>query len=143
MAKQKLFFKGFGATHPKYQTPHKSLIYQMLWSSVLVVSGTFDQLTDMLIFASFIAYGSGAAGLLYMKMKGKLVTNPEDGTTQRIKITAKVIGYPVIPVLFLLVAIGLVFNTLLTMPNESMVGLSFIAIGIPVYYLVKKQHAAK
>lgn len=143
MAKQKLFFKGFGATHPKYQTPHKSLIYQMLWSSVLVISGTFDQLTDMLIFASFIAYGSGAAGLLYMKMKGKLVTNPVDGTTQRIKITAKVIGYPVIPILFLLVAIGLVLNTLITMRNESMVGLSFIAIGIPVYYIVKKQHAAK
>jgi APA family basic amino acid/polyamine antiporter len=44
--------------------PHKSLLFQMIWSSVLVMSGTFDQLTDMLIFASFIAYGSGAAGLI-------------------------------------------------------------------------------
>ena len=141
MAKQKLFFKSFGETHPKYHTPHKSLLFQMIWSSVLVMSGTFDQLTDMLIFASFIAYGSGAASLLYMKMLGKKVINEEDGSIQRVKITAKVIGYPVIPIIFLLVAIGLVINTLITMPNESLTGLSFIAIGIPIYYIVKKQNA--
>ena len=105
------------------------------------MSGTFDQLTDMLIFASFIAYGSGAAGLLYMKMLGKKVINEEDGSIQRVKITAKVIGYPVIPIIFLLVAISLVINTLITMPNESLTGLSFIAIGIPIYYIVKKQNA--
>jgi APA family basic amino acid/polyamine antiporter len=52
-----------------------------------------------------------------------------------------VIGYPVIPIIFLLVAIGLVVNTLITMPNESLTGLSFIAIGIPIYYIVKKQNA--
>lgn len=144
MAKQKLFFKSFGKTHPKYHTPHISLLFQMVWSSVLVISGTFDQLTDMLIFASFIAYGSGAAGLLYMKMKGKKIM-PEaadgiDAEPKRLKITAKVIGYPVIPIVFLLFSIGLVINTIITMPQESLVGLSFIAIGIPVYFLVKRQY---
>lgn len=144
MAKQKLFFKSFGETHPKYQTPYKSLLFQMIWSSVLVMSGTFDQLTDMLIFASFIAYGSGAAGLLYMKIKGKpnhnLNPGGEHNNTGRFKITAKVIGYPVIPILFLLFSIGLVVNTLVTMPKESITGLSFIVIGIPIYYLVKRQY---
>jgi basic amino acid/polyamine antiporter, APA family len=140
MAKQKLFFKNFGATHAKYHTPHISLIFQMIWSSILVMSGTFDQLTDMLIFASFIAYGSGAAGLLYMKMVGKKVINEADGSVQRFKITAKVIGYPVIPIIFLLVSTGLVVNSLITMPKESLTGLSFIALGIPIYFIVKKQH---
>lgn len=143
MARQKLFFKKFGETHTKYQTPHISLLFQMIWSSILVISGTFDQLTDMLIFASFIAYGSGAAGLLYMKMKGKKITtvNSENQTVvTRFKITSKVIGYPVIPIIFLLFCIGLIINTLITMPYESLTGLSFIVIGIPIYFLVKKQN---
>ncbi len=143
MAKQKLFFKSFGKTHPKHHTPHVSLFFQMIWSSILVISGTFDQLTDMLIFASFIAYGSGAAGLLYMKIKGKKIQGSNDGISaepKRFKITAKVIGYPVIPIVFLLFSIGLVINTLITMPNESLTGLSFIALGIPVYFIVKRQY---
>jgi len=144
MAKQKLFFKSFGKTHPKHHTPYVSLLFQMVWSSILVISGTFDQLTDMLIFASFIAYGSGAAGLLYMKMRGKkMPSNDNDGINvgpKRFKITAKVIGYPVIPIVFLLFAIGLVINTIITMPNESLTGLSFIALGIPVYFIVKRQY---
>lgn len=137
MAKKNLFFKSFGETHPKYHTPHISLFYQMIWSSVLVISGTFDQLTDMLIFASFIAYGSGAAGLLYMKYVGKKIQMP-DGTVQHQRITAKVIGFPVIPIVFLLFCIALVGNTLFTYTSESLTGLAFIAIGIPLYFVFQK-----
>jgi len=133
MAKKNLFFKRFGATHPKYQTPHISLIYQAVWASVLVISGTFDQLTDMLIFASFIAYGSGAAGLIYIKIKNRRGTQPE------INIK-KVFGYPVVPVLFVLFCIGLVVNTLISMPEESLTGLSFIALGIPVYFYLRRKN---
>jgi len=140
MANKDLFFKTFGETHPKYHTPHKSLWWQMIWSSVLVISGSFDQLTDMLVFASFIAYGSGAAGLLYMKYKGKKIIHP-DGRVEVLRITKKVFGFPVIPVLFLLFCIGLVVNTLNTKTEESLTGLAFIAAGIPLYFLFKKKSA--
>jgi APA family basic amino acid/polyamine antiporter len=138
MAKKDLFFKSFGETHPKYHTPHVSLVYQMIWSSILVISGTFDQLTDMLIFASFIAYGSGAAGLLYMKYKGKQIRQP-DGTMQHVRITTKVIGFPVIPIVFLIFCVGLVANTLYVYRQESLTGLGFIALGIPLYFLFRKK----
>ena len=138
MATKGLFFKVFGEVHPKYHTPHKSLILQMIWSSVLVISGSFDQLTNMLVFASFIAYGSGAVGLLIMKYKGK-VTTQENGSVDRLRITAKVIGFPVIPILFLLFCIGLVINTLFSQTEESLIGLGFIALGIPLYFVFRKQ----
>lgn len=138
MANKGLFFSTFAETHPKYHTPHKSLWYQMIWSSILVISGSFDQLTDMLVFASFIAYGSGAAGLLYMKYKGKRITHP-DGRVETLRITKKVIGFPVIPILFLLFCIGLVINTLNTKTEESLTGLAFIAAGIPLYFIFRKK----
>ncbi|MFI5171098.1 MAG: APC family permease [Chitinophagales bacterium] len=126
MARQNLFFKSFGKTHPKYQTPHKSLIIQMIWSSILVISGTFDQLTEMLIFASFIFYGSGALGIMIMKRKGLL--------------PVKVYGYPFVPAIFVLFCIGLVINTLITSPVLSLTGLSFFALGIPVYFMIRKRN---
>ncbi len=124
MAKKNLFFKSFASVHPKYQTPHIALIYQLIWSSILVCTGTFDQLTDMLIFASFIFYGSGALGLIIMKRKGK--------------IKAKVFGYPYVPILFIAFCIGLVANTIITMPRESITGIIFILLGIPVYFLFQR-----
>lgn len=143
MAGKGLFFPAFGETHPKFHTPHRSLIFQMIWSILLVISGTFDQLTNMLVFASFLAYGSGAAGLLYMKYKGKPVVQ-DDGSVQRLKITARVIGFPVIPIIFLLFCIALVVNTLVTMPQESLTGLGFISLGIPLFFLFRnKQDRSK
>ncbi len=126
MAQKKLFFKSFSKIHPKYQTPHISLWFQMLWSSILVLSGTFDQLTEMLVFASFIFYGSGALGLILMKRKGI--------------ITTKVYGYPYVPIIFILFCIGLIINTLITSPEISLTGLSFFVLGIPIYFIVKNQN---
>lgn len=120
MAEKGLFFKSFGAVHPAYHTPYKSLLLQMAWSSVLVLTGTFDQLTNMLIFASFIFYGSGALGLLIMKRRGV--------------IRARVFGYPWIPVLYALFCAGLVLNTLLTDFRESAWGLLLMCTGIPLYF---------
>lgn len=119
MANAGVFFPAAGSIHPKYKTPHWALLMQMIWAIVLVISGTFDQLTDMLIFAGFIFYGSAALGLLLMKRK-KL-------------ITVKVFGYPYVPAVYFLFCIGLVVNTLITMPRESITGLFLIALGVPLY----------
>ncbi len=146
MAKTKLFFKSFASVHSKFHTPHISLMFQAVWASVLVISGTFDQLTNMLVFASFIAYGSGAVGLIYMKMRGKKVPDLSNEILDkpaviRQKITVKVFGYPYIPIVFILFCIGLIINTLITMPAESLTGLTFMVLGIPVYYYLRRRNS--
>lgn len=128
MAKDNLFFKSAGSHHSKYRTPHISLLIQGLWASALVLSGTFDQLTDMLIFASFIFYGAGAFGVFILRKK--MID------TERVY---KVPGYPVIPFVFVLFCVALVLVTIIENPRDSGIGLSLVLIGIPFYIFWKRK----
>jgi APA family basic amino acid/polyamine antiporter len=127
MAQDRLFFKKVAHYHPKFRTPSTSLLIQGIWSSVLVLSGTFDQLTDMLIFASFIFYGAGAIGVFVLRTKMK--------DTPR---TFKTFGYPVVPAIFALFCATLVIVTILQNPRDAGIGLGLVLIGIPFYLIWKK-----
>lgn len=122
MANDNLFFKTAGKYHPKFRTPHISLLMQGFWASALVLSGSFDQLTDMLIFASFIFYGSGAFGVFVLRRKMKDEHRPY-----------KVFGYPFIPGIFVLFCIALVLVTIVQNPRDAGIGLALVLIGIPFY----------
>jgi basic amino acid/polyamine antiporter, APA family len=119
MAQEKVFFAHAGRVHPVYRTPHVALIYSAVWSVMLVCSGTFDQITDLVIFASYAFFGLAAWGLMRMKRKGLIRT--------------KVIGYPVIPVVVILFCVALVINTLVIQTRASLLGLLLIASGVPFY----------
>jgi basic amino acid/polyamine antiporter, APA family len=123
MAKEKMFFSRAGNTHKKHNTPHFSLWLQFAWASVLVISGTFDQLTDMLIFAAFIFYGSGALGLFVLKIKGQY---PE-----------KTFGYPIFPALFIIFCLFIIGSSFVQRPLESFAGVGLVLTGIPVYFYLK------
>lgn len=110
--------------------PGNSLLWQGIWASVLVLSGTFDQLTDMLIFAVYIFYGATATGVFILRRRMPDVHRPY-----------KVWGYPVVPGIFVLFCIGLFFNTIVTRPREAMIGLTLILTGIPVYFLFRKKQS--
>lgn len=126
MSQEGVFFTRAKEVHSKYHTPAVALIIAMIWSCILVLSGTFDQLTDMLIFAAFIFYAAGALGLIIAKRRGQ--------------ITAKTFGYPWMPILFILFCIVLVGNTLYVYPKESMTGLLLILIGLPAWwYFTRKR----
>ena len=127
MARDKMFFKKAASIHHKYNTPDWSLFIQAIWAIILVFSGTFDQLTDMLVFASFLFYGSTALGVILMRIK-----HPE------IERTYKVIGYPFVPIVFCLFCICLFISTIINQPYEAIWGLSLIATGLPVYYWLNK-----
>ncbi|MFQ5446543.1 MAG: APC family permease [Saprospiraceae bacterium] len=129
MAKKGLFFKKAAHIHPKYHTPSKALVMFAIWSSVLVFSGTFDQLTDMMVFAQFIFYGLVVAGVFVLRKK-----MPEAPRSY------KVLGFPVVPILFLLFCAGLLANTLMERPREAGMGLVLIALGTPFYFLFKKKN---
>ncbi len=123
MARNGLFFRTAAWCHPAYNTPSNALVLQAGWASVLILSGSFDQLTDMLIFASFIYYGSTAFGVFVLRRKMPDAPRPY-----------RVIGYPVVPALFVLFCASLVVITLYTRPREAFMGLALILAGLPFYF---------
>jgi APA family basic amino acid/polyamine antiporter len=127
MAREGMFFRRAGATHPIYNTPHVSLVLQCIWASVLVMSGTFDQLTDMLIFAAFIFYGAAAFGLLRLKSK-KIITD-------------KVWGYPAFPVLFIVFCVLITLSSFIQRPLASTTGIILVLTGIPFYFYWRNKKA--
>lgn len=129
MAKKGLFFRSAGYVHPKYKVPTKSLVIFSVWSSVLVFSGTFDQLTDMLVFVQFIFYGLVIYGVFILRKKMPNAERPY-----------KVIGYPVVPMLYLLFCAGLLVNTLLEQFREAGIGLLLTILGTPFYLYFKKNY---
>lgn len=128
MAKDHLFFRSAGNVHPVFKTPYTSLVIQGLWSCLLVLSGTFDQLTDMLIFASFIFYGAGAFGVFILRKKFKETPRPY-----------KAIGYPVLPMIFVLFCATLVIVTIIQNPRDAGIGLALVLSGLPFYAVWKKR----
>ncbi|MBL7998326.1 MAG: amino acid permease [Candidatus Kapabacteria bacterium] len=138
LASDNLFFKSIGTVHPKYNTPHISLWIQCVWSSVLVLSGTFETLTDMLIFVSWIFYGMSAYGVILLRK-----------TLPHIERPYKVPFYPVIPLTFVSISIlFLVFvlwgdidayikGTVSSIPSLS--GLLLTMSGMPLYYWFDKK----
>lgn len=124
MAQGNFFFKNAAKVHPVHRTPSVALLYTMVWSCILVVSGTFDMLTNMVIFAGFLFYGLIGVALFKMKRNGR--------------ITTKVIGYPVIPAIVLLFSIALLINTIYTQPKQSLIGLALVLSGVFFYFYFKR-----
>ncbi|TWI83084.1 APA family basic amino acid/polyamine antiporter [Lacibacter cauensis] len=127
MAQGNFFFKKAATVHPVYRTPSVTLLYTMIWSCVLVLSGTFDMLTNMVIFAGFLFYSLVVIALFKMKRNGTIKT--------------KVIGYPVLPAFVGLFSIALLVNTVITQPVQSLTGLVLVLSGVFFYLYFKKQHS--
>lgn len=123
MARQNLFFHQLGFVHPVTRSPVVALIAQGIWACVLALSGTFDQLTDYVVFGGWIFYALCAYAVVRLR---KLRPNAVRGY--------KVPGYPWIPLVFVIVALFLLVNTLYTSPRESGYGLLIILAGVPVYW---------
>ena len=123
MAKEGLFFKSASYIHPKYNTPSKAIFIQAAWASLLVFSGSFDQLTDMLIFAAYIFYGATALGVFILRVRLPHVPRPY-----------KAWGYPVIPAIFIFFCLALIIITLREKPREALIGLGLMASGLPFYW---------
>lgn len=110
------------------RVPVAAVVVQGIWSCVLALSGTFDQLTDMVVFASWIFYG--LCGFSVLLFRRKLADRP-----RRYKVPL----YPVLPLVFCLFAVLLLANTLATSFQSSALGLGFILLGLPVYFWQKRK----
>jgi APA family basic amino acid/polyamine antiporter len=128
MARDGLFFQQLANVSEKGRVPAWSIVIQGVWASVLALTGTFDQITTCTIFAAWIFYGVTVAGVFVLRRTKPSIERP-----------IKTLGYPVMPLLFILVAVWLVLNTLFTSPVESGVGLLLIALGLPAYFYFRRK----
>jgi len=128
MARDGLFFRKAAVVHPKYRTPGNSIILLCVWSCVVVLSGWFDDLYNFVIFGSWILYLLTTVSVFVLRKKRPDLVRPY-----------RVIGYPVVPVLFIAVAAVLLVSTLQTRPRESLMGLGLMALGVPFYFYWKNK----
>ncbi len=127
LAKDGLFFRPCAKVHPVYSTPSNSILLLSIWSSVLVLTGRYEELYTLVIFPSWILYAMATASVIVLRRTRPDLPRPY-----------KTIGYPVVPVLFVLVAGALILSTLFKSPRESVLGLGIIAAGIPFYLRWRK-----
>jgi APA family basic amino acid/polyamine antiporter len=123
MARDGLLFRWFGEVHPRFRTPHRAILLQGTWSCVLVATGTFRVLFTRVIYTEWVFFGLMAIGLLLLRRRPDLPRS------------FSVWGYPVLPAAFIISSFAIVLNQIMSNTAESMFGLSFVLIGLPVYHL--------
>ncbi len=124
MARDRLFFRRAGELHPKYRTPAHSLFVQCIWTCVLCISGSYGQLLDYIIFAVLVFYILTIAGLFVLRVK-----RPNEPRPYR------AIGYPVLPAVYILMAVFIDVVLLRYKPQYTWPGLIIVLLGIPVYFV--------
>jgi APA family basic amino acid/polyamine antiporter len=137
MARDRLFFDRLARLSPRTHVPIGALVVQGVWAGVLTLSGSFDTLTDYVIFGSWIFYGLVTASVFIFRRRMPEAERPY-----------RAWGYPVVPILFLLVTGYLLFTTLLPDPGKglrglnlnALIGLGLILLGLPVYWYLSRRH---
>jgi APA family basic amino acid/polyamine antiporter len=122
MARDGLFFKKVAECHPKFLTPHVSIVAISVWSILLTLTGTFEQLFTYVIFGEWIFFGLTVAAVIVLRKKRPNLERPY-----------KTWGYPVTPVLFVLAAVYVAVGSLLSSFRNAMFGLGIICLGVPAY----------
>ncbi len=123
MAKDGLFFRQVAKLNPTYKTPAVSLMVQMVWTCVLCLSGSYGQLLDYIIFAVLVFYVLTIVGLFVLRR-----TRPDAERPYR------AFGYPVLPIIYIAMAIFIDISLLLYKPQYTWPGLIIVLLGIPVYF---------
>jgi APA family basic amino acid/polyamine antiporter len=141
MAQEKRFFSSIGQVHPRFKTPGNALLLHGVWTSLLILSGSFDMLTDMLVFVSWLFYGLGAVGVMVLRKKMPDAVRPY-----------KTWGYPWVPLAFIaftiLFLVIILYNDVKnyldgTSPLiNSLFGMVLASLGIPLYFYFKKKYSS-
>lgn len=122
MAQDGLLFRWAGEVHPRYKTPHRAILLQAVWSSVLILTGTYRALFTRAIYTEWIFFGLMAIGIFIIRRRSDVQRD------------YSIWGYPWVPIIFAVSAFGIVINQVLVEPVDSAIGLGLVVIGWPVYH---------
>jgi basic amino acid/polyamine antiporter, APA family len=122
MARDGVFFKIADGINPKHRTPARALLFQGVLASVMALSGTFEELTNLFVFAGWIFYGLAVLALFRLRKTAPDLPRP-----------CRCWGYPWVPGAFVLGALALTVNLWLVRPGRSTIGLLLILAGLPFY----------
>jgi APA family basic amino acid/polyamine antiporter len=123
MAEDGVFFAALGHLHARTRVPVRALLAQGAWAIVLVFSGSYDVLTDYAIFAVLIFVALATASVFVFRRR-----MPDAERAYR------TLGYPIVPILFLVVAGWLIVNTFLATPGRALAGVGLMLAGLPFYW---------
>ena len=129
MAADGLFFQALATLHPTYRTPGLAIVLQTSWSCILVLSGTYGQLLNYVVFADWIFFGMTVGTLLVFRRAFPLEGRPAG--------SFRAPGHPVLPILFMVAAAAVVLSVVWADPASAMRGALLLAAGIPVFYWFK------
>jgi APA family basic amino acid/polyamine antiporter len=128
MARDRAFFHSMGRLHPRYRTPHVSLVALSALGIVFALSGTFDQLYTYVMFMQVVSYAATVGGLFVLRRTRPDVPRPYRCT-----------GYPYLPALYVLFAGAWALNSVVTRPRETLIGIGIAFLGAPFYYFWRRQ----
>ena len=128
MAKDGLFFRSVAKLHPTYKTPAVSLMVQMVWTCILCISGSYNQLLEYIVFAVLVFYVLTIVGLFVLRRTHADADRPY-----------RAVGYPILPAIYIVMALFIDVVLLRYKPQYTWPGLIIVLIGIPVYYLWKQR----
>jgi APA family basic amino acid/polyamine antiporter len=128
LAKDGLIVKSLARVSPRTHVPIRALVVQCFWACVVALSGEYDTLTDYAIFALTLFYALVTASIFIYRRREPDAERPY-----------RTWGYPVVPILFLIVSVGLILQTIINTPRQSAIGLGLILLGVPVYWLLDRR----
>jgi basic amino acid/polyamine antiporter, APA family len=126
MAKDGFVFQWFNQLHPRFRSPHRLIVCQGIWASVLVWTGTYRQLFSRVIFTEWIFFALMAGGIFLLRKRADY------------RPVYRVWGYPWTPAIFVVASAAIVINRIVAEPVDSAAGLGLVALGIPVYFICRK-----
>jgi len=121
MAQDGLLFRWAGAIHPRFRTPHRAIVMQAIWPSVLVATGTYRSLFTRVVYTEWIFFAAMAAGVFVLRRRSDYAP--------RVRVPA------LVPLLFVVASLAIVANQIAAEPVQSAVGLLIVIAGLPVYFL--------
>ena len=123
MARDRVFFARLAEVHPRFGTPAIAVVASSLWAMVLAAIGKFDVLLNYVIFVSWGFYALGAAAVFVYRLREPNATRP-----------FRTPGYPITPIIFIIAALAIVINTIITQPERAMYGIGGTLLGVPIFY---------